>query len=112
VLRRVRLIVQSSGSIDVFSYNALIAAAAHASLPEFAEKWRLGILPDGHHSDVVSYNSVTNAWGKQGDASGAERIARLMRERDVEPDVVRCRDTWPSFALDGMPVRASRLIFG
>jgi pentatricopeptide repeat protein len=78
VLRRVRLVGQSSGSTDVISLNALIAAAAHVSLPETAGKWLLGMLQDGPQPNVVSYNSVINAWGKQGDASGAERIVRLM----------------------------------
>jgi pentatricopeptide repeat protein len=43
---------------------------------------------DGLQPDVGNYDSVIKAWAKQGDASSAECIVRLMCERDVEPKVV------------------------
>jgi pentatricopeptide repeat protein len=58
--------------------------------PETAENLLLRMLQDGAQPDDLSYYSVINAWAKQGNASGAEHIVRLMCKRDVEPDVIRC----------------------
>eukprot|EP00933_Yihiella_yeosuensis_P037560 TRINITY_DN31550_c0_g1_i2.p1 TRINITY_DN31550_c0_g1~~TRINITY_DN31550_c0_g1_i2.p1 ORF type:complete len:849 (-),score=157.68 TRINITY_DN31550_c0_g1_i2:209-2755(-) len=78
--------------LDAFAYNALIAAAARCSDPTAAETWLRQMIQDGATPDVVSYNSVINAWAKRGSASGAERIVTLMCEGKhtgtVEPDVV------------------------
>jgi pentatricopeptide repeat protein len=56
-------------------------------------------LQDGAQPDYVSYNSVINTWAKQGNASGAVRIVRLMCKRDVEPDVIRCCSSGPNLLL-------------
>jgi pentatricopeptide repeat protein len=64
--------------------------AEHSGHPESAEKWFLRMLQDGHHPEVVNCNSVLKALAKQGVASGAERIVRLMCARNVGANVA----TW------------------